>query len=387
MSDTYCPAPWHGGFFTFSHQAVCCRHELVPVQSPVKFLSSEHVQTVKQKLMSGDLDLHCQQCQAGESNGTGNLRQIYKMVSSSVGINCAKDWSTESVPEYAEFRLSNLCNFKCRMCGPSASHLIADEVEQHPELLNYYGKTNSVKMHSSPEFINDIMLLIPKLKRVQFTGGEPTLIPEVIEIMDVMVDQGHSQNISLHITTNVSTINPGFFERLTKFKKSSISMSLDAVGQAAEYIRYGTKWNRVVNNVDSYIDLAKTYDNIVLDVSVALTAYNVMVLDQLFEFLTTKPAVETMTIMSDNWIFQPNCLRGNSRQKAIDSLSAALLLVPQLSLNSSNALNLTQQLQGFKHMLETQTHNDVLSDRFRCATRDLDRIRNQSFEQVFGVEL
>ena len=387
MSDTYCPAPWHGGFFMFDRQSVCCRHDEVPGRSPLKFLSSNHVQDVKQRLINGNLDSFCQQCQDGEKTSTGNLRQIYMMVAEHNGIKLNRDPAAKSVAEYAELRLGNLCNFKCRMCGPLASNSIAAEIEQHPELEEYYRLSDANRLNSGPEFLSDVLAMIPTLKKVQFTGGEPTLVPEVIDILDAMVERGYSHDIVINITTNTSVINPRIIQRLPHFKTAQISMSLDAVGSVAEYIRYGTKWDRIVENVDTYIDLAQKHSNIGLHVGTAITAYSIMEIDQLIEFISTKPAIRNMLVMSDHSIFQPNALQGKSRDKAIHSLTSALARLPTLNIMPTDRDSMIQKLTGFKQMLETQEPDEKLVDKFRRATQDLDRIRNQSFEQVFGIKL
>lgn len=387
MNDTYCPAPWHGGFFMFDRQSVCCRHKEIPMYSPLSFLASEHVQDIKQRLTTGNLDPFCNQCQAEEKIGTGNLRQIYMMVAEHNGIKLDRNPDSKSVPEYAEIRLGNLCNFKCRMCGPSASNAIATEVDQYPELKEYYRLSDATRLNSGPEFLSDVLSMIPHLKRVQFTGGEPTLVPEVIDILDAMVEGGYSHNININLTTNVSVINPKILERLPHFKSVLVSMSLDAVRDVAEYIRYGTKWNRIVENVDAYIKLAQEHSNIGLHVGMAVTAYSIMTIDQLISFVAARPDIKNMLVMSDNYIFQPNVLQGNSRVKAIKSLEVALDKLPTLNITQQDADTIAQKLTGFKHMLETQEPNEGFVTKFQRATRDLDRIRNQSFEQVFGVSL
>ena len=136
--DFYCPSPWTGGFFTHTEQKACCSHRSIKIPSPLKYLSGDYViedpqfgsylSEVKQGIISGNLDEHCQRCKNQEAKGIRSLRQVFVDQAKNLGIAEVRDPSAPSVPQAIEVRLSNLCNFKCRMCFPMYSSLLDKEV-------------------------------------------------------------------------------------------------------------------------------------------------------------------------------------------------------------------------------------------------------------------
>ena len=65
-----------------------------------------------------------------------------------------------------------------------------------------------------------------------------------------MDSQGYISDIILYLTTNVSTINPRIIDKLNKFKRVYFTLSIDGVGDVAEYIRDGTIWSKVNSNIE-----------------------------------------------------------------------------------------------------------------------------------------
>ena len=80
-----------------------------------------------------------------------------------------------------------------------------------------------------------------------FTGGEPTKMPEVKSMLERVVDlAGH--RIGIMLTTNGSFTEPFWYDLVDKIPNLHWTLSLDAVGSAAEIIRHGTHWSTVEKN-------------------------------------------------------------------------------------------------------------------------------------------
>ena len=88
--------------------------------------------------------------------------------------------ATPSV-EYLDIRLSNKCNFACRTCEPMFSSRIAKEVQTHDlhKFFNYQLDKNYVE-HSDQISI-DVQQHLHTVKKIMFTGGEPTYIKQFYE--------------------------------------------------------------------------------------------------------------------------------------------------------------------------------------------------------------
>jgi hypothetical protein len=129
--------------------------------------------------------------------------------------------------------------------------------------------------------------LAPGLIHLDLPGGEPFLsgIDEQKKLLQHYIDIGRSSQITLHYTTN-STIFPddSWWQLWNSFKEIDIQLSIDAVGDRYEYIRYPANWSQVVLNVDQYIAKSQHMTNLKLSVSHTVSAYNVYYLDEFFSW-------------------------------------------------------------------------------------------------------
>jgi organic radical activating enzyme len=150
-------------------------------------------------------------CKTDEDNGIKSLRKTHLEWHGDVGINFEKDMNYPFTPKLFEVRLSNLCNYRCRMCTPNYSSSIAKEIIKNPELKKWHlhqpdFTADGSHLSHQENFLNDIIDMIPTMKAVHFTGGEPMLIPDLTKIIDSMDSQGYISDIILYITTNGSAI-------------------------------------------------------------------------------------------------------------------------------------------------------------------------------------
>jgi sulfatase maturation enzyme AslB (radical SAM superfamily) len=93
------------------------------------------------------------------------------------------------------------------------------------------------------------------LRSLELLGGEPLYNPESYEVMRRAIEESNNQCV-INITSN-GTIFPDL-NRYPWFRNNPmivITFSVDAVGPAAEFIRTGTNWSRVENNIRRYQDI------------------------------------------------------------------------------------------------------------------------------------
>jgi hypothetical protein len=81
--------------------------------------------------------------------------------------------------------------------------------------------------------------------------------------------------------------------------------------------------------------------------------------------------------------FHPNVLQGKARNKAIESLSKALVILDAPDISADG---IKSQLISVKTILENSEPDDKWED-FVNYTMDIDTARNQNFENVFGLKL
>ena len=136
--------------------------------------------------------------------------------------------------EVCEVRFSNVCNFKCRICSPSSSSLIAaEEIKfgntlRHPVVIEYMGSS----------LLEQVKNISAGLKSIKFSGGEPLMMPQVWEFLDYLIKTNKSQDIDVWYDTNGSNLTfktKSIIELWSKFRSVNVSVSLDPNSSISGY--------------------------------------------------------------------------------------------------------------------------------------------------------
>ena len=114
-------------------------------------------------------------------------------------------------PEHVYFSITNRCNLRCRMC----------EVSKNP---------SSAEDELSKDKIKNIIVQIKDMgiKHIIFSGGEPTLRDDLIELVEFSVSNGIKMT---DIITNGTLLSDDIIEKFIKVGLNHITISLDGLGQ------------------------------------------------------------------------------------------------------------------------------------------------------------
>jgi sulfatase maturation enzyme AslB (radical SAM superfamily) len=229
-----------------------------------------------------------------------------------------------------EIRPGNTCNFACQTCWPEASSRVA-------QYHNQAGLIDIKNLDSTR--MDDFDFLLPiadRIRDVVLLGGEPFYDKSCLRFLSWA-----QQNLRSHLMmfTNGSVIDQDFL--LTYPGQLTVIFSLDAVGEPAEYIRYGTVWSEVLEN---YLAV-KSMANIEVRVNITCSVYNYMHLEPLIELLCADwPAVVSFGVPHQPYLTEqsiPDHMRDTvmqSLQRVVDRLNTATIPTDQRS-NAVNAVN------------------------------------------------
>jgi len=149
---------------------------------------------------------------------------------------------------YMDIRVSNICNFRCRTCGPELS---SAWYEEHVKLYGYTPKDpKMMNIANNEKFWNDVKLLLPTVEEVCWAGGEPIITEEHYNILDYWIEHG-MKDVRLRYTTNFSNLyykKKSILEYWNSFNDVRIAASLDGMGKRGELIRAGTEWDVIEEN-------------------------------------------------------------------------------------------------------------------------------------------
>lgn len=341
--------------------------------SPREYFESDWLKSLKQEFLEGKKPDRCISCWTKEKQGLQSIREHFL------------DWNFDKQIEktfHLELRESNLCNFACRMCNPTDSSMLEKEIEEHPELQQFYYPNKLTNM--TTENWNEILEVTKEIESLYLTGGEPMTMKRYYELLDYLIANNRQDDIVLRIYTNCSVYNPKFIEKLVQFKKAELVMSIDAVGTVAEYQRYGTKWNVVRENIFKFCQLP-----IKVSIHSTISAYTLLDMSSLanlfVEILEYPERKASLMKFNAHVVRVPHALEYcnlnvDLRIKAIKEIdkSVAKLVDNKFSI-------FVDELKAIREQLISR--RDCNWTAFVSMSKTLDRARSQKFEDVFGYKI
>lgn len=234
----------------------------------------------------------CTRCLQVEETGGYHARNFYKKILNSweKDNNVKLEYDVENgnqfeMPISYDYRGSNLCNLKCRMCHPSSSSEIAKEISKNKETYNnldYFA--NHHQLYDDNAF-DDFAETLPTkyVTRFKLLGGEPLIQKDVYKILDNLLES-NNQDATIVITTNGTTIPPKFIKYIDKFKNLNMRISLDGIGDTHEYIRSNANWKKIEENCRYFAELSQKYDNLIVGFSFVVQAYNIFQIPEIIKF-------------------------------------------------------------------------------------------------------
>jgi sulfatase maturation enzyme AslB (radical SAM superfamily) len=362
---------------TSSGISPCCQIPQRPIDLD-HWSDSDYLKDFQQKILSGQPPKECQYCVDQE-----------KISGTSLRLDSSRDYNnqhfTESDIDFVDYRANNICNFKCRSCAPIFSHGIANEVKNSTTLQKFHKIAKQKILAVNSNNAEWIRQNLPQIKRLMLTGGEPTLIPELRLIVERIVYDNLDTKIM--ITSNAS-FEDDFWCELTRLHNNvHWTVSLDAVGAAAEIVRHGTQWSQVERNVRWLATNAAS-----MNVNTVISSLNILQLAPLLKFVREIQAESVFPRGRHG----ENGLRHQSTVILLPSLLAASNLPPELRQRAishvSECLTMdldpeqTQMLQGLLTQLHESKFNSFAWHRSEIFNDELDRIRGQNHVELYEEE-
>jgi MoaA/NifB/PqqE/SkfB family radical SAM enzyme len=252
---------------------------------------SDYMKELRKEFLSGKKPATCQRCWSEEDAG-----RISKRINSRVRLKeyyNSVDWENTDPNQlwFIDLKLGNICNLKCRICGSwSSSKWAQEEIAYMPDVnkkehLAYTYLKDGAWPRESLVFWDNLRDLLPNIKYLEFTGGEPFLIQQHFDLLQYAVDQGYSKNIEIHYNTN-GTVFPESYTLWKEFKHVEIAFSIDNTNDRFEYERYGAKWNEVEKNIARFNQLRS--NKITTQICLTINIQNVYYLPELCDWISTQ---------------------------------------------------------------------------------------------------
>lgn len=267
-SESYCVIPWiHLNTWPNGNVFQCCitdfRNHIGSLKDNTmeEIWNNDYMRQLRLDLLDGKKPSSCSKCFEQEDMGITSFRNaanknFQQHIDSTLATTTSDGTNTNFKLVYWDFRFSNLCNMKCRMCGGHLSSIWnLDEKEIYGQASEPDIVVNT-KDHSIDDMYSILDQQIDNVEEIYFAGGEPLIMDEHYYILEKLIERGKT-NVRLRYNTNLLKVqykNWNNFELWEQFDDVHVIASIDAMDARGEYIRKGTVWSTVDSNMKSLID-------------------------------------------------------------------------------------------------------------------------------------
>lgn len=245
--------------------------------------SNSAYQTLRQNMLDGVWDEDgCETCFAKEQDGFASQRTKWldreeKYLSES-GIYKSNLSVERNKIYHLYMNFSNICNFKCRMCGPHFSNAWIPDYNKLAEQglqrnINVPPKQQVDINKFFAEFSNDLS----DLRQIWITGGEPFIDDSVFEFVEQLKNYTDLRKIKCVINTNLSKLDVNSVSAFEDFKHVTLNVSMDAVGDFYSYMRgYNFSFKEVDEKIKQLMQKTHEIDNLHIGVNAGFQIYNIL---------------------------------------------------------------------------------------------------------------
>ena len=358
--ETLCMAPWtHTYLSPQTERRMCCASrepaqnfeqyidtaagtgEYIPITLEQHW-NSEHMKSVRRRMMAGETLPECEVCNNQLLNTDVYRSYFNRMFGHKYDeamIATDATGSTTMQPVSWDYRFSNLCNFKCRMCGDMLSSSWESEQRQH-NMIDWSNSKNNWMKPAVREQISQFQdtqieaefaeaVEQHRVEEVYWVGGEPLMYEQHWRYMKRIVELGDGPRVYARYNTNLSRVDYRgcnlYDDILSHVRDWQICASLDGTGATGEYIRTGLNYESWLKNFRQGVAVSRSRRQMRIDFTLTLPGlFEVERIQHLADELGVDILAKVVFSFSPDIILSPLALPRQLLDTTIDSLVTKL---------------------------------------------------------------
>ena len=355
--ETLCMAPWvHTYLSPQTERRMCCASR-EPAQNFKQYIDTEtgtgeydpttldehwnndHMRSVRRRMMNGDTLPECDVCNNKLLN-TDVYRDyfwhLFRHKYDELWDSTDSDGYTSMKPISWDYRFSNLCNFKCRMCGDMLSSSWETEQRKNNMIDWHNPKNNWMKPDIRKKISEFQDTQIEKefsdaveehrVEEIYWVGGEPLMYEQHWRYMKRIVELGDGPRLYARYNTNLSRVKYKgidlFDDILSNIRDWQICASLDGTGPIGEYIRTGLEYDSWLENFKRATGYARHKRQVRLDFTLTLPGlFEVENIQKLSEELGVDILAKVIFGFGPDIILSPLALPRSILDRKVDEVS------------------------------------------------------------------
>jgi hypothetical protein len=225
------------------------------------------MRSVRRRMMAGETLPECDVCNSKLLNTSvyrdyfghlfgHKLDQVYDTTDAT--------GATTMRPVSWDYRFSNLCNFKCRMCGDMLSSAWETEQKTH-DMVNWADPKNNWQLPEVRKQISQFQdtqieaefaeaVEQHRVEEIYWVGGEPLMYEQHWRYMKRIVELGDGGRVYARYNTNLSRVDFRginlYRDILDHVRDWQICASIDGTGATGEYVRTGLDYQQFCQNFE-----------------------------------------------------------------------------------------------------------------------------------------
>ena len=358
--ETLCMAPWtHTYLSPQTERRMCCASR-EPAQNFEQYIdtaagtgvyrpvsldehwNSEHMRSVRLRMMRGEILPECSVCNNKLLN-TDVYRSYFNRLFDHKYEECMRATDrhgfTRARPVSWDYRFSNLCNFKCRMCGDMLSSSWESEQRQH-DMTDWSNPKNAwmipdvrekISQYQDSQIEAEFALAVEqhRVEEIYWVGGEPLMYEQHWRYMKRIIELGDGPRVYARYNTNLSRVEYKgtnlYKDILAHVRDWQICASLDGTGIIGEYIRTGLDYKSWLDNFRQGVAVANNRRQMRIDFTLTLPGlFEVANIQRLADELGVDILAKVIFSFSPDIIMSPLALPRPMLKDMIDQMSSNL---------------------------------------------------------------
>ena len=267
----------------------CCNYK---VPEEFKLPVAQQFAEVKNDIRAGKKNSQCDTCWTIEKTNdySERIREITPR-----NLKSDNDELSDLLTEKkysAEFNIgikfSNFCNLACRSCNIYVSSTYASTIGNTtiPAGITEDISNDPVKWERLIRGIDEI-LQNNQYINIGLIGGESMIQPGAVKLVEHLVSLNVCDRITLGVTSNFTNLNQRIVAHFNKFKKVTLTASIDSTGENYHYVRWPAKFTKIQEHLDELTVLQKQYPHIELRIASVFGLNNIFYINEYLDFLST----------------------------------------------------------------------------------------------------
>jgi len=303
--------------------------------------NSDHMRSVRRRMIAGETLPECEVCNNRLLNTDvyrSYFNQMFGHLHQAAMEQTNADGYTTMQPVSWDYRFSNLCNFKCRMCGDMLSSAWESEQRKH-DTIDWKDSKNNWMVPGIRDQIKNFQDTVVeqefaqaveqhRVQEVYWVGGEPLMYEQHWRYMQRIIELGDGGNVYARYNTNLSRVDYRgcdlYRDILVNLRDWQICASLDGTGEIGEYIRTGLDYTSWVHNFKRGVSAQKHRRQMRIDFTLTLPGmFEVLNIQQLGNDLGVDILAKVVFSFSPDIVMSPLALPRSLLDPWVDELLAA----------------------------------------------------------------